>query len=209
MAVRTMLLCLLTLLSSGVRSQHFEGKMVFKITVKSKIPGLSDERLNNMLGSSQDYFIKGGKYKSLFNGQMITMRIYDPTTHKIYNKHPNSDTLYWMDAGKNDDKVTGFEIKKNEETILGNPCDALVLTTKKGTTIYYYNNKYGLDKIKFVAHKFMNWSFLATKAGALPLKTTIENKQLRVEMTATEITPMTLTDAMFAIPANAPMKKGM
>ncbi|MDO6430891.1 hypothetical protein Q4E93_09840 [Flavitalea sp. BT771] len=209
MTVRTMLLFLLTILSFGARSQNFEGKMVFQIIVKSKIPGLPDERLNKMLGSSQDYFIKGGKYKSLSNSQIIAMQIYDPTTNKLYSKHPNSDTLYWMDAGKNEDEVTDFEIKKNVETILGNPCDALVLTTKTGTTIYYYNDKYRLDKTKFVAHKFGNWSFLAVKTGALPLKTVIENKQFRMEMTAVEITSMALTDSMLAIPTNTPMKMGM
>jgi hypothetical protein len=209
MTGRTMLVFLLTILSFGARNQNFEGKMVFRIMVKSKIPGLPDERLNNMLGSSQDYFIKGGRYKTLSNSQMIAMQVYDPTTNKLYNKRPNSDTLYWMDAGKNDDEVTAFEIKKNAETILGNPCDALILTTKTGTTIYYYNDKYRLDKTKFEAHKFGNWSFLAVKAGALPLKTVIENKQFRMEETAVEIKPMTLTDALFAIPTNAPIKMGM
>jgi hypothetical protein len=209
MTIRTMVLFFLTTLSFVARSQNFEGKMVFRITVKSKIPGLPDERLSSMLGSSQDYYIKGGKYKSQTNGQMITMQIYDPATNRLYNKRPNSDTLYWMDAGKNDDEVTSFEIKKNAESILGNPCDALILTTRTGTTIYYYNNKYGFDKTKFAAHKFGNWSFLAAKAGALPLKTVIENKQFRMEMTAAEITPLTLTDAMFAIPSNTPLKMGM
>lgn len=136
MTVRTMSLLFLTMLTFVARSQNFEGKMVSRITIKSKIPGLPDERLSNMLGLSQDYFIKGGKYKSLSNGQMITMQIYDPTTNKLYNKRPNSDTLYWMDAGENEDEVTSYEIKKNAETILGNLCDALILTTKTGTTIY-------------------------------------------------------------------------
>lgn len=209
MTVRTMSLLFLTMLTFVARSQNFEGKMVSRITIKSKIPGLPDERLSNMLGLSQDYFIKGGKYKSLSNGQMITMQIYDPTTNKLYNKRPNSDTLYWMDAGENEDEVTSYEIKKNAETILGNLCDALILTTKTGTTIYYYSSKYRLDKAKFANHNFGNWSFLAAKAGALPLKSVIENKQFRLEMTATEITPMALTDAMFAIPSNAPVKMGM
>lgn len=126
MTARTILVILSSILFLGARSQNFEGKMVFRITVKSKIPGLADERLNKMLGSSQDYFIKGGKYKSQSNGQVITMQIYDPATNKIYNKHPNSDTLYWTDAAKNEDEVTGYEIKKNAETVLGNLCDALI-----------------------------------------------------------------------------------
>jgi len=209
MTVRTMLLLLLTTLTFTARSQNFEGKIVSRITVKSKIPGLPDERLNSMIGTSQDYYIKGGKYKSLTNGQVISMQIYDPATNKLYNKRPNSDTLYWMDAGKNDDEVVSFEIKKNAETVLGNACDAIICTTQKGTTIYYYSNKYRFDKTKYAAHKFGNWSFLAAKAGALPLKTVMENKQFRMEMTATEITPMPLTDAMFALPRNAPTKMGL
>jgi hypothetical protein len=204
-----MLLSFLITLSIVARSQNFEGKMVLKITVKSKIPALSDEKLNSMLGSRQDYFIKGGKYKSQTDGKIIETQIYDPATNRLYSKRPNSDTLYWTDAAKNDDGVTRFEIKKDAETILGNHCDALILTTRSGITIYYYSSKYKMDRQKFAKHNFGNWAFLAAKTGALPLKSVIENSNFRVEMTAVEIKPGALSDAIFAIPPGSPQKKGL
>jgi len=60
------------------------------------------------------------------NGELLVR----PAPAAIH-KHPNSDTLYWIDAGKNEDEVTGYEIKKNAETILGNVCDALILNIPK------------------------------------------------------------------------------
>lgn len=66
---------------------------------------------------------------------MITMQLYEKQSNRIYNKRPNSDTLYWLDASISTNNVTRYEIKKNAETMLGYPCDAIVLTTRTGTMI--------------------------------------------------------------------------
>ena len=198
--MRTLILTLSLTLTAGMAyCQNFEGEMILKNSFTSKIPALTNERLEALIGTKQEYFIKDGDYKSLTNGGMITMQLYDKQSNRIYNKRPNSDTLYWLDASVNADEVTGYEIKKNAETVLGYPCDALILTTKTGTTTLYYSNKFKLDSLDYKKHQYGNWAFFTAKSGALPLKMIIENAQFRVESVATEIKPMKLETSFFKV----------
>jgi hypothetical protein len=66
----------LTFLTITGFSQSFEGKITYQNTYKSKIPNVSDEQLTIMMGSNQDYLIKGGDYKSITNGTMLLWQLY-------------------------------------------------------------------------------------------------------------------------------------
>src|ERR1700754_2172572 len=158
--MRTLILTLSLTLTAGLAyCQNFEGEMILKNSFTSKLPALTNARLEALVGTRQEYFIKDGDYKSLSNGSMIAMQLYDKQSNRIYNKRPNSDTLYWLDASVNTDNVTKFEIKKNAETVLGYPCDAIVLTTRSGTMTLYYNAKFKLDSSAYRQHQFGNWAF--------------------------------------------------
>ena len=65
-----MKLLILILLATTLTSsaQIFEGKMTYSNTYQSKLPNLKSEQLNSMMGTKQEYYIKGNNYKSLFNG---------------------------------------------------------------------------------------------------------------------------------------------
>src|ERR1051325_11563956 len=96
-----------------VQAQIFQGEIVYNNKYTSKMKNLTDEMLNVMMGTKQEYFIKGGNYKSFLNGLSIIMQLYDYKTNRIYSRTAKSDTLYWFDASINTDTVTSFEIKKN------------------------------------------------------------------------------------------------
>ncbi|WP_230680405.1 hypothetical protein [Pontibacter sp. 172403-2] len=53
---------LVILISFTAYSQGFEGKIVYKTAYKSKAPGMTDEELVAMLGTTQEYFYKAGSY---------------------------------------------------------------------------------------------------------------------------------------------------
>jgi hypothetical protein len=203
----TFFLAVFIVMSGFVNGQAFEGKVMYKNIVKSKIPGLSDERLNSMVGSDQEYFIKGGRYKSMTNGTMVTMQVYDNKTNRIYNKRNGSDTLFWFDASANTNTVISYEIKKNEKNILGNTCDAIIIKTPTGSTTFYYNAKYKVDGTIFKRHNYSNWAFFVGKTGALPLETVIESNQFKIESIAVDIQRLKLADSIFEIGENIPIKK--
>lgn len=70
--MKILTLLLLIIPSIGF-SQTFEGKIIYANTYKSKSPKLKDEQLNSMMGTTQEYYIKGGNYKSVFNGAFVKM----------------------------------------------------------------------------------------------------------------------------------------
>ncbi len=207
MKIKLTLIILLVLSAGAIHAQIFEGKVVYNNRFTSKIKNLSDEQLQMFIGSKQEYFIKGGHYKSLLNGRALVMQLYNQEDNRLYNQRANTDTLYWFDASKNTDEVKNVEIRHNAETVLGKKCDALILQTVSGTSTFYYSAEYKIDSKAYVNHKYSNWDLYVSKTGAIPLKTIVENGQFKMESTAVEITPVKLDAAFFNIDKTAPVKQ--
>lgn len=195
------LLVLLLLISPVVCfSQTFEGKISYTNSYKSKSPRLKDEQLATMMGTNQDYYIKGGNYKSVFNGTIVKMQLYKSVENRSYALTAKSDSLYWEDYSKNKDVATRFEVQKGKETVMGVLCDVLIVYTPKSKTSYYYNSKYGVNPALFNKHAYGNWYYVISKTKALPLKTISENEQFTLTSTAVNISPMKLEAKVFELP---------
>lgn len=205
--MRYLFLLSFLLVLSNAYAQDFEGEIIYTNHFASKTANFTDEQLEAIIGSKQQYFIKGGNYKSFLNGQSVTMQLYDYRTNRIYNMTPKSDTLYWFDASTNTDEVVSFETKKNVEIILGNQCDAIIMKTKTSTTTIFYSSRYTIDSRIYKNHHYSNWSFYIEKTQSLPLKTIVEANTFRMESTAIEIKPMELGVGYFDIDSNTPIKK--
>jgi hypothetical protein len=152
-----------------------------------------------MMGTNQAYYIKGGNYKSVFNGSFIKMQTYRTAENKSYALTAKSDSLYSEDYGKNKDMAIRFEIKKATETIMGITCDAITVYTAKSKATYYYNKKYRINPELLVKHQFGNWYYILSKTKAIPLKTIYEVKEFVLTSTAVKIVPMKLNDDVFII----------
>jgi hypothetical protein len=189
--------------------QAFEGKIVYESSFISKIKGFSDGQLEALIGAKQEYFIKGGYYKSLLNGQSLTKQLYDCKANRLYNQKRLSDTLYWVDASINIDSLVNYEIKKNADTVLGLVCDAIIMTTKASVTTFYYNSKYKIGYELYINHHYGNWAFYTEKAKSVPLKMVIETSLLKIVSTAIEIKPVKLEGDCFNIDLKRPIKRGV
>lgn len=207
MRTKSIFLVFFTLSALFVYGQNFEGEIIYANHFTSKIKNYTNEQLGDMIGTKQEYFIKGGNYKSFLNGQAVTMQLYDHKTNRFYNRTTKSDTLYWFDASTNTDEVISYELKKNVGNVLGNTCDAIIMKTRTGTTTIFYAAKYKVDSSLYVNHNYSNWAFYVSKTGALPLKTIIETNQFRMESTATEVKKLQLGDNYFNIDPSTPTKK--
>lgn len=196
-----------TLIAITCFAQQFEGKIVYKNAYKSKIPNITDEQFNMMMGTQQDFYIKNGNYKSVVNGQMIQWQLYLNKDNKLYSKTAQGPAVYWNDGNMNMDSVVKSEINKNAITILGYSCDELILTTKFGVQKFYYNSKLGMDPKYFENHKFGNWNEYISKAKAVPLKLIMDTPQFAIESIATEVVPQKLEDKVFELPEGAPLEK--
>jgi hypothetical protein len=95
-----LLIPLSTLLTSmSVGEQAFEGKIIYANSYKSKNPQITDQQWNTMMGVTQEYFIKGGDYKSTANGSLVQWQLYINKENKFYSKMSNSESVFWNDAG--------------------------------------------------------------------------------------------------------------
>ena len=203
----TCLLTFLLLTTLASYAQNFEGKIVYQNTLKSKIAGVSDQQFSEMLGTKQEYMIKGGNYKSISNGTMMQWQLYINSDNKIYNKMSTSPSILWMDAAANPDTVVKAVINRNVTTILGYQCDELILTCKSGVQKYYFSSKLKVDARLFENHKLGNWSEFMSRSKALPLKMIIDSPQMTLESVATSVTPMKLDDKEFQLPAGSKVEK--
>ena len=171
------------------------------------MPNLTDEQFTLMIGSTQEYFIKNGDYKSVANGSFFQWQLYVNTDNKLYSKMANSETLLWNDGATNPDEILKTEVNKDVTDILGYKCDELILTCKSGTQKYYFNTKLSVDTKLFVDHKFGNWYEFLSKSNSLPLKLIVDNGQFTLESVATEVKEMKLDKAFFELPTNSKTMK--
>jgi hypothetical protein len=188
--------------STVLLAQSFEGKIVYQNTFKSKIPNVTDEQFDSMMGSQHEYFIKGGDYKTISNGSFMQWQQYINSDNKLYTKMANSEAAFWNDGAINQDEVLKTEINKAVIDILGYKCDEMVLTCKSGVQKYYYNTQFSIDVTAFEKHKYGNWYDFISRSKSLPLKVVIESPQFLFEGIAVEIKPMQLDREMFLLPEN-------
>ena len=123
---------LLIMIAFFVTGQPFEGKIIYVIKFKSKTTKMSSEQWDAMMGTSQEYFIKDGNYKSVTNSAMFQWQLYLNKENKIYSKLATEDKVYWVDCGMKDDAVIKSKINKGVKEILEHTCDELILNCKSG-----------------------------------------------------------------------------
>ncbi len=206
--MRTVKLILLLLtIASFTFGQDFEGKIVYKNKYKSKTSNMTSEQFSSMMGTTQEYMIKGGNYRSTTNGTFFQWQLYINKDNKLYNKMANSPTLLWIDGSVNPDEVVKAEINKGVIEILGYQCDELILTCKSGIQKYYFSSKLKVDPKLFEQHKFGNWNEVMSRTSGLPLKMIIDCPQFTLECVATEILPAKLDAKIFELPKDSKVEK--
>lgn len=195
----TLLLSLLSIITGF--GQNFEGKIFYSNSYKSNNPQMTDQQWTSMLGSTQEYFIKDGNYKSISNGNLLQWLLFISKENKLYTKMANSETALWNDSTIQGDEILNVKENKNAIEILGYKCDEIIFTCKSGIQKYYFNSKLSVDPKLFVGHKFGNWFDYLSKSNALPLKSIIETAQFTIQSVATSVTPMKLSQNLFELPA--------
>ncbi len=189
------------------QGQEFEGKIIYHSSFKSNLPNVTDQQLELMMGTRSEFFSKKGNYKTVTNGTLLLWQVFINKDNKIYSKMASSEALLWNDVTISTDEIIKAEINKNVVTILGYPCDELVLTRNNGVDKFYFNSALKVDPEHFVNHKLGSWNEFTRRSNALPLKMILTQQQFIFESTATEILPMKLDDNIFVLPAGAKTEK--
>ena len=204
---KTFLFLSLIITSIWASAQTFEGKVLYQNRVTSKVKEMTDQQWTDLLGSQQEYYIKNENYKSISNGTMFSWQLYLGAENKIYNKLAKSPSVFWIDAGQQEETISKIEVVMNAATVLGYPCNMVVINTPTSVEKYFYNEKFKIDASQFEKHKYGNWAAFVAKSNALPLKSIIEKQQFTIISEAKSIKAINLSDSLFEIPSGFQITK--
>jgi hypothetical protein len=189
------------LLSSVVKSQSFEGYIVYQNTVELKNQNLQESQVLSMVGEFQKSFYNAqGDYLNALQGGMVRMQYYIQAENQLYILMSQSDTLYRKDAQLNSDTAIRFEMREDVEVVNGMMCDEIVVESPQNKITYYFNDKYAMNPELYKNHNFGNWYYAISRAKALPLKTVIETPQFILTGTVIEVKEEKIDDNIFSRP---------
>ncbi|MES2455772.1 MAG: hypothetical protein V4594_09540 [Bacteroidota bacterium] len=197
--MKLLITLLFSLCASIAFSQSLEGKIVYKNTYKSKTPNATDAQWNAMMGTVQNYYIKGGNYKSVMDGKLIQWQIYRAAENKMYNKISHYSEATANDASVNDDKVISSKVERNAAVILGYKCDKLTLNCTSGVQIYFFAPKLFIDKKLYSKHAYGNYYAYLSVANAAALKIMIDAPTFHMEGIATSVSREKVSDDIFKV----------
>ena len=199
--VKLLIGLIVMLFSDNLFSQSFEGVITFENTYKGKSKNVNGNQLNALMGTKQEYYIKNSNYASLFNGIFVKKQIYLSKEDKGYTITGQSDTAYWEDYKINKDSMLSHQIILNKDTVLGIPCDLLVVQSQNSKTYYYFNsNNLIIDPSNFKGHNYGNWYNVILITKSIPLKTIYENEHFQMISITTKIDKLSVDDSIFTLP---------
>jgi hypothetical protein len=190
-----------------IAQQPFEGLIVYKNSIKSKTPNVTDQLMEESMGRNIEYRVRNGYYKSTSDGNRISWQIFNPKENKIYTQMTNVKSVYWNDCAVKLDEVYKSEIKKGAAVILGYTCDELTLTCKSGVQKYYYHPVLSVNPDDYKNHSYANWNAFTQKSKAFPLKIVIETSQFILTSTATKISVEKINPRIFELPMGTVLEK--
>lgn len=189
---------LLTLIAiTSCSKNYFEGKILYKYQYLNKEGKDITDRMKEVGGAEQHYFINARNYKSKNEKNQLT-QLYNSTTNQYYFNVGLE--LEMVDAAKEFPKKNDPKLLKGKQTILDVPCSSLLVTSEVGSTTYFYSKKIKVNPIPFSKHRFGNWNnYLKLTKGALPLKFVVVFDQYTLTATAVQVIRMKLNDEEFEI----------
>lgn len=190
----------------ATHAQSFEGKISYQVTYKSKMPNVSDEQLTTFMGGNHEYYINGGDYLLLSNGEYFQSLLYVRDENRLYVKTAESDTLFWMDGGFEENEVESFRILDEEQEVMGVPCKVLEVVKSTGKYLYCFNKRYKVDPNLYANHSFEGLNFVLQKTKSLLLKMVSEGEEYTRISIATSVDQRKLDQSLFKLPKGVPIQ---
>lgn len=190
----------------AVQAQSFEGKIIYQVTYESKMPNVTDEQLTAFMGASHEYYIKGGDYMMLSDGEYFQSLLYVSDENRLYVKTAESDTLFWMDGSFEENKVESFRVLDEEQEVMGVQCNVIEVTKSTGKSVYCFNEQYKVDPDLYMNHSFEGLNFVLQKTKSLLLKMISEGEEYTRISIATTVESLKLDNSLFQLPEGVPVQ---
>lgn len=138
-------------LHGQTQSPIFEGSIVYRVAVHSKVDNVNDEDMGKVLceGNTETVSCKNGNYRrtSVYNDQITIAK-----DKKIYLRFPKLDTLYFMDYPPDSSEVKKVVVVKTDSIfkVNGYACKGITLRSESAVQRFYYteslHNNLAFDK---------------------------------------------------------------
>ena len=192
-------------------AQTFEGWISYKIEPLNPSPELIEDStwkaiVNEKIGEigfiTHKYYYSNGKYISeIIAGSEAGYKAYNPNDSLIYSWKKNSDTAISVNSKMYLDEFIRISDYGSTDTILGIPCISVLVKSKLGEMIIWYNKDFfKLDKQYFTDHKYGHWNEIIKRLECLPLKIQQYGVKPFHLQTAIGYSTRKLDDRVFEIP---------
>lgn len=187
-------------------TREFEGRITYRVDVEYAI--IRGEGWHIIpVGTKREIFYKKGNWLERSNGRTFEWRLYlqQQNRHYICHNYIGDQSIVWTHGAYLPDfaAVRHVEVNERADTILGHPCDQVILYTDNDTAEYFYSHDLPLDHRHFEKCRGQHFNVWTRYAQAVPLKMVFASKSFgkqKYSLTATHIQPMRIDDRVFTMP---------
>jgi hypothetical protein len=200
----TVVFLILTAMLSA-QPKEFEGRIMYKTSIQSKVPGVESKIWHNVLtvGDNMTAYIKQGNYKLVSN---LSEQYYIPGKQMRFIKFKNLDTLYYMEYSSDTAAVISVSKEGAGKTISGYACTPITIKIFSGETKYFYTPALYLNPEYDKNNTIGQLNVLTRETSSIWLESIADTKSYSITTTCTQLVQEQLNPNVFDLPP-LPQKK--
>lgn len=198
---------LITVLSQATLSQNkeFEGRIVYKVSIESKVPGVEGKTWQTVmaLADKGTYYVKQGNYKLVYG---LNEQYFISSMQKVFVKFKGIDTLYYMDYASDTATILNVSKAGAGKTVNGYPCKLITIKTAGDEKKYYYAPSLYLNPEYDKNNTIGQLNIVSKETSSIWLESVLNNNSYTVTHTCTQLVQEEINTSEFELPA-LPQKK--
>jgi hypothetical protein len=186
--------------SQLTEKKEFEGKIIYEVSVESKMKDFTSKELQEIYGTKMTKFFKSGNFKMSFNGKDINTIFYLNDENKEYNYRNGIDTLFVTSYDNETRKLISAEFQKEKQKILNRECKFLIHDMGKTKNYYWFDPAIYMNPKNYEKCKFSFADKYFKQAKSPWLKYIYSGENFTLTYTAIEIIEERIEDSVFVFP---------
>jgi hypothetical protein len=194
------LLLAATLLSPAHAQQtEFEGHVVYKVDVTSKMEGFTNEHLRHVLvlGDTSSVAIKEGNYRI---SNALSTTYFINKDQKAYLHFKGIDTLYYLGYNSDTSQVTKVSKTSQTKQIMGQDCKGIVMEFAGYRKHFYYAPALYRNPDHDRNNRQGRFDVLAKETSAIWLSSVEQHSNYVVNQQCVRLEPAALPSSIFTLP---------
>ncbi len=188
---------------SSCSKSEFEGEIHYqtgKIVIFNK--ELDEDRVMAFFGNTTvTSFKPGGFYRDESDAKKYAVQLWRAEDTAVYYlSSATADTALRFKTNTEKRKKFLKKVEENACTILGYECDMLEVITDRGLKRYYYSKDLPLDPKVYAGFTNSNKDKIMELMPYAYLKIELENKDFKIDFTATKIVEKAVDSSVFELP---------